>query len=338
MGTGFRLADRIAMLCGLLALAASPLRANGPRALIDTPTLALGNIARGTDAEGVIVVRNQGDQVLQVALIRASERMVLRNVPVDVMPGGAARIPFSIRTDGVDGLLQSEAVLALNDAGLPEATVRVVCRVADPIEVIPKTGFGVNVVRGHVEEAAVEIVNHERAPLSLNSIASTGTHFDKRLEALEPGRRYRLTIVIPGDGPEGARGDVIAVRTSSSMMPVLEIPVRTTLRERVQVTPRSVDLRTIRLSDAARDSLDARETLVVTGADGGDFSAAFVTDLPMLDIQARRAPGANRWHATIALKRDALQPGPIRGYIFVQTNDPEYPSVSVPVVGEIVPN
>ena len=76
--------------------------------------------------------------------------------------------------------------------------------------------------------------------------------------------------------------------------------------------------------------------MAATRLDSPSTLAASSSSLPMLDIRTRRAPRADRWHASVALKRDRLYAGPVRGYIFVQTSDPDYPIVSVPVVGEVV--
>lgn len=319
-----------------LALPEPPARAEEPRVVIDKTALALGTVARGTPAEGAVLLRNQGSQVLRAELARASNGIVVRDLPLELRPGGTAPIRIAVQTDDLNGLFRGELRLTLNDPALPEVVVTVVFRVVDPIEVIPRGGFAVSVVQGQVQEAAVEIVNHERAPLRLGAIEHAQDRFNTGLEVLEPGRRYRLRLVLAGNSPAGSRNDTISIRTSSSAIPVLEVHASTTIRERVRVWPESLDLGTIRLSQIANARRVARQTLIVMRRGTDDFQAMFNTDLPALDIQARPAPLADRWHVSVALKSELLYPGPISGHIFVSTSDPEYPVLSVPVFGEIV--
>lgn len=323
------------MLAAALTLAV-PAAAAGSRARIETPTLALGTVARGSYAEGILRLRNDGTGVLRVNLAHASGRLVVQQMPVDVPPGGAARIRVAVLTAGLDGPFREELVLALNDPELPEAVVAVVGRVTDPIEIVPSRGLSLAVVRGHAAEASLEIVNHERAPLRLGAIQVEGEALQPRLDVLEPGRRFRVAVAVSGNGEAGRRRSTIAINTSSLAMPLLTIPVTTTLRERVRVTPAALNLGRIRLQDVAGAAgAVPLASFVVTRAGSGDFVASFTTNLPGLEIQARQG-GRDRWHATVMASAGDLAPGPIRGHVFVETNDTDYPVLLVPVVGRFV--
>jgi hypothetical protein len=70
---------------------------------------------------------------------------------------------------------------------------------------------------------------------------------------------------------------------------------------------------------------------------GSDFSISVRSDLPELDLSSERGPQGDRFQNTVRLKRDALRPGEIRGSIVIDTNDAQFPSVVVPVVGSVLP-
>jgi hypothetical protein len=69
--------------------------------------------------------------------------------------------------------------------------------------------------------------------------------------------------------------------------------------------------------------------------DGTDFKAKFSTDVPGLRVSAARGANGDRWQATITLDSAALVGGPIQGNIVIETNDPAFPKVTVPVRGSI---
>ncbi|HXH84264.1 MAG TPA: hypothetical protein VNN07_15275 [Candidatus Tectomicrobia bacterium] len=99
-----------------------------------------------------------------------------------------------------------------------------------------------------------------------------------------------------------------------------------------------MDLGALRLDDirANPDLLERlAQTLMVYQVGGSDFRATLRTDLPVLDLRSERGPKGDRYQTTIRLIRDRLQVGPINGSIVIETNDPEFPRLTVPVTGVI---
>ena len=68
---------------------------------------------------------------------------------------------------------------------------------------------------------------------------------------------------------------------------------------------------------------------------GKAFKAKALTDLPFLSILSEPGRTGDRCQLTIILDGDKLQPGKIDGNIGIETNDPEFPLLNVPVRGEI---
>jgi hypothetical protein len=164
--------------------------------------------------------------------------------------------------------------------------------------------------------------------------------FLTRLETLEEGRRYRVTLLLNPDGPAGRHSESIVLKTSSRSQPTITVAANTYLRERVYAFPDAVDLGTVRLADVDRDSnLLERlaQTLMVYQFGGSDFSVSVRSDLPELDLSSERGPQRDRFQTTVRLRRDRLKPGDIRGSIVIDTNDARFPSLVVPVVGSVLP-
>ena len=162
--------------------------------------------------------------------------------------------------------------------------------------------------------------------------------FLTKLETLDEGRRYRLTLLLNPDGPAGRHSESIVLKTSSRREPTITVAANTYLRERVYTFPDAVDLGTVRLTDVDRDpNLLERlaQTLMVYG--GSDFIISVRSDLPELDLSSERGPQGDRFQNTVRLKRDNLRPGDIRGSIVIDTNDAQFPSLVVPVVGSVLP-
>ena len=179
----------------------------------------------------------------------------------------------------------------------------------------------------------------KRNPCGSNPSTTPWSGLPPELETLEEGRRYRLSLVLNADGPGGKKMESILVNTSSRTQPLLTIPANTYLRERVYTFPDAVDLGGLRISDikAHPDLLQrTSQTLMVYQSGGTDFQVRLRTDLPMLELKSERGPTGDRYQSTVTLIGDKLQAGPIRGSIVIETNDPEFPTLTVPVSGEIM--
>jgi len=77
------------------------------------------------------------------------------------------------------------------------------------------------------------------------------------------------------------------------------------------------------------------QTLMVYQSGGADFQVKLRTDLPVLDLKSERGPKGDRYQSTVTLIGEKLQAGPIEGSIVIETNDPDFPNLTVPVRGEI---
>ena len=80
------------------------------------------------------------------------------------------------------------------------------------------------------------------------------------------------------------------------------------------------------------------QTLMVYRKGNDRFEVGVRSDLEVLDLHAERGPLGDRWQVTVALKPGLLKTGPVNGSIVIETNDPEFPRLRVPVTGEIAPN
>jgi hypothetical protein len=69
---------------------------------------------------------------------------------------------------------------------------------------------------------------------------------------------------------------------------------------------------------------------------GTDFKVQLSTDVPGLSLKSERGPKGDRYQVELNLVAEKNRVGPIKGSIFIDTNDHEFPRVVVPVSGQIV--
>lgn len=331
----------IQSLAGLFLLLASPsssLHTDTPKAVIPETRFAFVETPEGTPIEHEFVLRNEGGGALRILNVRVAPSLMLDRMPAQIAPGTQAKLRVHLDTSKLSGLYEGQILLSLNDPALPEANLIFEGRVIPAIELSPSPMFFIAGQRGEHREASIEIINHESESLRIESVEHPNERFTTKLETVEEGHRYRLSLILNPDGPGGKKSETIRIKTSSRTRPILNIAANTYLHERVYTFPDEIDLGVMRLADikAHPDLLQqTAQTLMVYQSGGSDFRAKLHTDLSILDLKSERGPKGDRYQYTLTMVGEKIQIGPIRGAIFIETNDPEFPSLAVPIYGEI---
>lgn len=293
----------------------------------------------GSTVEHDFVVKNLGSGPLRIQKVSMTPPLVVTSMPREVPAGSEGKIHFKLDTSHLSGDFQGEILVFLDEPAQPEIELAFEGRIVPLIEVVPLPAFFVAARTGESKRASVEIINHETQPLRIQGIEHSTERFTTQLETIEPGRRYRLSLLLKPDGPVGKTAETILVRNSSESMPVLTIEANTFLHRRVYTFPDAVDVGAFRISDIQRrpQILEwAGQTLMIYQEGGTDFEVKITTDVPSLRLRAERGPRGDRFQVSISLDSNQLRAGPIKGSIFVETNDPECPNIAVPVIGQIL--
>jgi hypothetical protein len=72
----------------------------------------------------------------------------------------------------------------------------------------------------------LKLFNFGKEPVEIRSFDSDLPFVTASISPEEPGRRFRVELLLAADAPEGKFEGRVKVETSSTVMPTLEIPVR----------------------------------------------------------------------------------------------------------------
>jgi hypothetical protein len=328
----------------------SVLAATGPRAAGQDPVAAFpdsefdfGKVARGTLIEHDFVVRNVGPGLLRISRVQATAPLELISPPEEIGPRAEAALRVRLRTANISGPLQGEILISLNDPALPQCRLSLRGEVYPLIELASATdpavfGSTVSGFRGEAKRASLDIVSHEPEPLRVIKVEHPKDRFDSQLETLKEGKHYRLTLTLNPDGLAGKHTENVKVTTSSNNITVFEFGVSTELKERVSATPEQVNFGALPirlLRDEPRLIRRLTKTVIVRRDGRPDFRAEFRSELPFVDVKCQPGASGTSYEVQIRLIPEYLQVGPIMGHIFVETNDPDVPTLKIPVAGVI---
>lgn len=322
------------------ALWLSCLAAHAAAASASPDDFVFGKVLSGAVLTHEFEVRNEGSAALKISRVQLTPPLVVTSMPAVVAAGSVARIVVRMDTAGQRGRYRGEIDVVWADEATPAVSFTVQGEIVPLVEISPAPVVFLAARRGEVRHVSVDIINHEVPPLTIEGVAHAQDRLTTTVDTIEEGRRFRLTLFLKPDGPPGKHSETILVRTSSERERTMEIVANTYLRERVYTFPDDVDFGTLSLSAIERDPAlltAAAQTLMVYQFGGSDFIARIKTMPSQLVVKSERGPQQDRYQNTMSLAVDRLTVGPIRGSIRIETNDPQFPELVVPVSGTIVP-
>jgi hypothetical protein len=298
-----------------------------------------GSVVQGTSVTHEFALRNDSGQPLRIAGVQLSPPLQLAKMPAVIPPNGAAKLKLSLDSANLEGDYSGQLVVMLDDPLAEPRTFTLVGKVTPGIEILPQPAFFMSTSKGVAKSASLEIINHEHQALDLTLPNQANAPYRLALQAIKPGRHYRLTATIPAGAPAGRSSHRLELKSSSAARPVVYVGMNTIVHERVYTFPETVDFGqlTLReLNSAQAGQVGAAQTLMVYQTGGNNFTLRARSWIHGLALAAERGPNKDRVQVTVSLLPGKIAPGPIRGTISLQTNDPAFPTLTVPVTGEIV--
>jgi hypothetical protein len=308
-----------------------------PKAVVLQTSINFSRVVRGTLIQHELAVENRGAAPLIFTRITMTAPLSVRRLP-RIEAGQRGAIPIELDTSAIAGSFEGEIILFCNDPASPEIHVSFLGEVFETLELSPLPAFFIATTRNTPKEQSIDIISHEAEPLRILEVEHAPEGCSTRLQTVEDGRRYRLTVRMSGTGPAGKHTEGILVHTSSLVQPALTIVANTWLRERVYTFPDEVDMGTLPVQAIKQNpQLLGRltQTLMVYQVGGKAFEVKAHSDLPGIAIDAARGPQGDRWQLTVAFRKD-WQPGLMNGSILIETNDPEFKTITVPVRGGLL--
>ena len=286
-----------------------------------------GEALQGDVVEHEFALENDSDAPLRISGVQLTPPLSVARMPATIPARARAALRVKLDTRKVQGEYHGQVLVKLD--GGAERTFALDGKVVPPIEVVPMPAFFIATSKGVAKSASLELVNRETAPLTLE--VPMGAPYSPRLETLEPGKRYRLTVTVPADAPPGRKAQRLELKTTSERRPTLFLGLNSVVRERVYTFPDAVDLGQVH-RDQPRGS--PSQTLMVYQAGGSGFRVEPTSDIPGLAIDADPGPKGDRVELRVSVTKDA-RPGPMKGTLVLRTNDPEFPELRVPVTGTV---
>ncbi len=183
----------------------------------------------------------------------------------------------------------------------------------------------------------MEIINHEASAVTVQLKERATSSVNATLETVRSGYHYRLKLALNPNGPVGKNSHTFTLATSNPRTPAINVTAHSYLHERVYTFPDVLDLGSLGLKQITANPERFQQTLMVYQRGGTDFQVQLRTNLPFLQLHSERGPKGDRFQIAITFIPGKLPAGDVRGTVTIETNDPEFPKLEVPLRGFISP-
>jgi hypothetical protein len=331
----------INLACCALLLAATTLSQEAralPQARLAATDYDFGEVRLGQTVSHDFLVRNLGKGVLRIERAELSDsNMSLRAKPID--PGSEGQISLELKTAGMAGVVEAQALVFFNDPLLPKAVLTLRGRVRPSIDLRPFGAVFLAAFKDEPVERVLTLVNNEVDPIAVRRIQSEGSHFVASLKTVELGKVYAVSVrVVPGT-PAGRYEETLAIEMSSPAGRVLRVPIHLLVKPDLYAAPDAVDFDEISLEQIRRSVriLDLLKQTVLVKSRRDQFSIlSIVCDLPAVIVRQTPPSGHGQtFQIDVSLDPGRLERGPLRGSIVVKTSDAELPELRIPVQGSV---
>lgn len=293
-----------------------------------------GKVGLEQEVEHTFHFQNTGTDTLEIKNVQLTVPLIVTKMASQVKPGDTGSVTIRLDKPRKHGEFFGRVVVNFKGEDSPNLHFRVEGEVVPPIAFHPFPAFFVSTQRGHEKMASIEIVSHEAEPIEILRVEHTSSRFTTEVETLEPGRRFRLSLTVKGDGPAGRMTDTITLVTSSREHPFLKVQANTILNERVHTFPDAIDFGTIS-TQYLKAHLQAAKSLTISlmvYQDGGeDFQISAQTDVPFLELSMSQAHLKDRYEVRLGVVPEKLKSGEVNGTVVIVTNDPEFRRLTIPV-------
>ena len=176
--------------------ASAPLAdSNAAHIEVDPPEWDFGEIWYGEAAQGELTLRNTGQGTLEITRVKKSCGCTAAKLEKDKLaPGEAVPLRLTYKKDRVGNVSQTVRIFS-NDPAQPTKVIRVKGRVKPIFEGLGSISFG-RLMSDDYQAKTLELKNvlQEKVFLKIKDVRPRIPYYDIRLEEIEPGMHYRLTV------------------------------------------------------------------------------------------------------------------------------------------------
>lgn len=310
-----------------------------PNASFDTLDSDFGTVKQGQVITQKFTIANKGDAPLRIEKVQFSMPGMKVKVKQEIPPGQSADMKIEWDTSRFTQLVKGQALLFLNDKKQPKVVLTLTGTVISPIDILPFPAVYLSQFTGEHVSRSVTIKNNQDHKFDITKLEPKGKNFSASLKVLELGKQYQIDVVVPPETAIGRYQEALILHTNDKIYPKINIGMNVLVKPDIYITPESLEFGQVNLTKIKENPsiLNLIEQDFLVKRKIGDMTVKGIsTDVPFLKLTLDPVGKAQNFQIDVGLALDKLAPGKFNGSIILETDDPEFSKLSVPVSGEII--
>jgi len=266
-----------------------------------------------------------------------------------VPPGKEGKIELAVEhTDGYSGEVAKSASVSTNDP--KNATFNLILRARFKFEpppaappapapkhvgvfsVEPADRWITSVLSGSNAASTLYLYNDKDTPVRIKQIVLPGSEFTAKFAPIQDGKRYELQLATNPSLKPGYYKQTLKVITDSASDPEVPIDLELNVYPKVFAQPTSIIIGTLP-STPELTSMNWPPITIRKVRDGGLQIKSFKCNLDFIKLALSTEAEGQLYTLKITADQSKVKPGPFKGVIRVETNDPDAPVLEIPVSG-----
>ncbi len=288
----------------------------------------------GPALQHAFIIRNDGDQALELLSVKAScGCTATKDYDKQIPPGGEGKVPVVLNTEKIRNKFTKYVTVTSNDPVTPTLRLRISGEIKARVSVAPRAA-----AFSHIGESAepppstIKLTNNTDEPLTLALESTASGPFSAELIETQPGKEFELKVTArPPYAPKLNKGQFV-VKTNFESEPTVQVPVTAYVPPRLDLSPAALVLPGEigrEQSRLFRFTNNGPTPVKVLSADAGDS--------PLTVELVEREAGKN-YDIKVGIPEGFEAPA--RGQelsITLKTDDAQTPELKIPVSGRPSP-
>jgi hypothetical protein len=307
---------------------------NEPAGVIsfEKPIIDFGMVKRGTKLSGSFKFKNIGKGPLTIQGVQAACDCTTTDAAKGKVfpPGESGNLEVVFDTTDYSGKVTKAITVITNERSMPDRTLTLTAMVQSDIEAYPPLADFGDVILNQSPQQKLQLKSNNKSELRIEKIRYNEEFLD--VGYTKSGRDFTIYVKLKPTVPIGFFKDTIWVKSNSSALPEMPIPVRATVRGQIAATPAYIEFGSIAVSEkssrqislTALEGFDITSNVIELNVNGGKFDDG--QNLMRVSVTPSEKNGKK---VSLELMNPGNRSGSVHGKVTLQTTNPQQKSLTV---------
>ena len=321
---------------------------------IDPPALDFESVKRGAVITESFQVINSSESEIAIKLIEFTIPGLIVKSPKSIEPNSSKEITIELNTSSFSGEINGQINLHTKDKNNPILKIEIKGNVESQFKFEPREAIFLSAFRWEADkkEGYINIKSKEDKPFNIEKVKTESDLFTAGYYEVVKGKDYKIIVKLNPKSEAGMSQNSLTIHTEKE---IIKLPVYTFIKEKVYINPPGINFGQIDKAEVTnnRKLLDfLNQSVFVYKHERDDFKDDLKIEFESIPeyLEVNRTPAEGPasvvnipnqgktaiFEIIVSPNIDKIKKGKFSDTIRVKTNDKDFPTLEIPVFGEII--